>query len=373
MGKVINQKYEILEKIDENDRLYIYKSRDIKTNRPLIIKILRKKWLSDDRLREYFNNELEIMSSLNYPNICKVYDVDFINNVYYVVVEYFEGATLFELIEKEAYFSVLQTINIVMQLGKVLIYAANNGVRIRNIKLTDIIVNKIGRIKVSNFSTPMSMVRKTVTPVNENSSTNSDIFFLGFILFTLLMGKFPEKLHGVKDLGEAKLDKDISWNLTSRNLRKEECEDLQKIIELSTNMDFSTRIKRIEDLLKKLDNFVKKYPNLIEMEEKSRSDVEESEHVKDILGAGGKSEEKPVKEVKETSGEENKETNAKLPDLEEESLLWNLPENKFDKTNSMWNKTPEGSEGFFSTLLTPTTFIVVFVILLIYLLYYLKF
>ena len=151
MGKVINQKYEILEKIDENDRLYVYKSRDIKTNRPVIIKILRKKWLSDDRLREFFNNELEIMSSLSYPNLCKVYDIDFINNVYYVVVEYFEGLTLFELVEKEAYFSVLQAINVVMQLGKILIYSANNGVKVRNIKLTVLIVNKIGRIKVPNL------------------------------------------------------------------------------------------------------------------------------------------------------------------------------------------------------------------------------
>ncbi|MCK5685105.1 protein kinase [bacterium] len=364
MGKVINQKYEILEKLDENDRLYVYKSLDLKTKRPVIIKILRKKWLSDDRLREFFNNELEIMSSLNYPNLCKVYDIDFINNVYYVVIEYFEGVTLFELVEKEAHFSVLQSINIVMQLGKVLIYSANNGVKVRNIKLTDIIVNKIGRIKVSNFSTPMSMIRKTVTPVNERSSTNSDIFFLGYILYTLIMGKFPEKMRGVKDLGEATISDEISWSLNARNLEMKEAEELQKIIESSTSMDFSKRIKKIEDMLTKLDTFVKNNPNLVEIEDKNQSDIEESNQVKDIL-SGDEKKDKPDDKAEAKKKESS--------DFNEDELIWDLPERKFEKSGTVWNKTPDENEGFFSNLLTPTSFIVIFVILLIYLLYYLKF
>jgi len=287
MGRVLNNKYELLEKAGENEKVYIYKARELKSGSLVTVKILRKKWAKDKNLVERFNREVEVLAGLNHPNILKVLDVDYANDVYFVVTEFFEGERLFNIIELYPLITIPQAINITVQLARILEYALSQGVKFRNIRLSDIIVNRIGRIKIEGFATPRSLLTPSVAPTIKPQGIGPDIFFLGFVLYTLITNKFPFRTKKrISDIATiSSYLEELQWELGDINLNHKEKSELSRIILKAVTRNVKERYQTIEKFLNDIDKFCEKFPHIMEVTPES-DEVQEklpSDNAKKLL------------------------------------------------------------------------------------------
>ena len=108
-GKIFHDRYEILEKIGSGGTSLVYKARDVLLNRLVTIKILREQFASDEAFVRRFRNEAQAVACLSHPNIVSIYDVVFTEDSHYLEMEYVEGCSLKEYIEKKYKGAVIPT------------------------------------------------------------------------------------------------------------------------------------------------------------------------------------------------------------------------------------------------------------------------
>lgn len=357
MSRILNNKYEILQKIDENEKVWVYRSRVLNSNKIVTIKILKKKWVKDERWVKKFTDELSVMSALSHPGIIKVLDVDYVSGVYYVALEYFEGENLYEIIARDMYLSLYQVLNVIMQLGKILDYAARSKVKYRTVMFSNIIINKIGRVKVLNFNIPRSIFLDTDLPIKEPTGVGSDIFFLGFTLLAMLEGKFPRDQSNrvITDMNLPSLERfRLESRLKRRILPEAEKKEIEKIIERSVTSDISLRYKTIDEFLEDIKKFCDKFPRVEEKNETviPREDTLKMDEVKKKLFADQEIEVRTDKESLRNKLKLRFEgIGAKKTSYPESTLIWQ-------------SRGKLHGESFFSKV-SPTLVIILFIILII--------
>ena len=101
VGKVIGNRYEMLEKIGEGGMATVYKARCNILKRYVAVKVLREEFTTDEEFIRRFNTEAQAAASLTHPNIVSIFDVGHEDNVYYIVMELVQGKTLKEIITLE--------------------------------------------------------------------------------------------------------------------------------------------------------------------------------------------------------------------------------------------------------------------------------
>ena len=100
-GKIIGNRYEILEKIGNGGMATVYKAKCHVLNRYVAIKVLRDEFTTDEEFIKRFNTEAQSAASLTHPNIVSIYDVGNEGNLYYIVMELIKGKTLKEIIQED--------------------------------------------------------------------------------------------------------------------------------------------------------------------------------------------------------------------------------------------------------------------------------
>ncbi|MEG2259318.1 MAG: protein kinase, partial [Oscillospiraceae bacterium] len=101
IGKKLDGRYEIIELIGAGGMANVYKARDLRENRIVAVKILREEFLDNEELVRRFKNESKAIGLLSHPNIVKVFDVNFSDSVQFIVMEYIDGITLKDYIERK--------------------------------------------------------------------------------------------------------------------------------------------------------------------------------------------------------------------------------------------------------------------------------
>ena len=101
VGKFLDQRYEILERIGTGGMAVVYKGLDHRLNRLVAIKILKADLAQNDELRRRFHAEGQAVAMLSHPNIVAVYDVNRKENLDYIVMELIEGITLKQYINRK--------------------------------------------------------------------------------------------------------------------------------------------------------------------------------------------------------------------------------------------------------------------------------
>ena len=101
VGKRLDGRYEIKEIIGVGGMAVVYKAYDNQENRIVAVKILKEEFISNEEFVRRFKNESKAIAMLSHPNIVKVFDVSFGDLIQYIVMEYIEGITLKEYIERE--------------------------------------------------------------------------------------------------------------------------------------------------------------------------------------------------------------------------------------------------------------------------------
>ena len=208
-GQRINDRYEIICSIGEGGMANVYLAYDIILERRVAVKILRGDLAEDEKFVRRFQREAISASSLSHPNIVEVYDVGEDNGKYFIVMEYVEGKTLKQLIKKRGALTLAEVVDIMLQLTSAIAHAHNSYIIHRDIKPQNVIILEDGRVKIMDFGiaaqlnsgdfTQTNSVMGTVyylPPEQANgnvTTTKSDIYSLGILMYELVVGKVPFK------------------------------------------------------------------------------------------------------------------------------------------------------------------------------------
>ncbi len=167
IGTILLNRYEILEQIGEGGMATVYKAKCHTLDRLVAIKVLKSEYAEDEEFVKKFMMECQSAAKLNHPNIVGIYDFHEIEldgkPVYFIVMEYIDGITLKELIEKKGFIPEEEAVDIALQILEALKEAHSHGVIHRDIKPHNIMISKSGIVKVTDFGIARATSNHTMT------------------------------------------------------------------------------------------------------------------------------------------------------------------------------------------------------------------
>ncbi len=206
-GRVIANRYEIIEEIGSGGMAIVYKAKCQLLNRFVAVKVLRTDLQNDKEFVRRFNVEAQAAASLAHPNIVSIYDVGNENGLHYIVMEYVEGKTLKEYIDEKQGLPWREAVNYAIQIARGIDQAHKNSIIHRDVKPHNIIMTSDGVMKVTDFGIARANVQTTMTcddtaigsvhyisPEQARggyTDERSDIYSLGITLYEMLTGVVP--------------------------------------------------------------------------------------------------------------------------------------------------------------------------------------
>lgn len=151
IGKKLDGRYEITELIGVGGMADVYKAVDVMENRTVAVKILKPEFSQNEEFLRRFRNESKAIAVLSHPNIVKIYDVGFSDEIQFIVMEYIDGITLKEFIEQQGVLRWKDALHFVTQILRALQHAHDKGIVHRDIKPQNIMLFPDGTIKVMDF------------------------------------------------------------------------------------------------------------------------------------------------------------------------------------------------------------------------------
>ena len=206
IGKLLDNRYEILERIGVGGMAVVYKALCHRLNRYVAVKILKDDYAVDEDFRRRFHTEAQAVAMLSHPNIVTVYDVSRTQDVDYIVMELIEGMTLKQYMQKRGQLTWKEALHFSMQISKALVHAHSRGIIHRDIKPHNIMILKDGSVRVADFgiahlgSTPNTLTQQTLGSVHYISpeqakgsivDARTDIYSLGVVMYEMLTGRLP--------------------------------------------------------------------------------------------------------------------------------------------------------------------------------------
>ena len=206
IGRLLDNRYEILEIIGTGGMAVVYKARCHRLNRLVAIKILKDEYSRDDEFRRRFHHEGEAVAMLSHPNIVQVYDVSSTGNADFIVMELIDGITLKQYMEKKGTLNWKETLHFSMQIGKALEHAHGRGIVHRDIKPHNVMVLKNGSVKVTDFGIARVMSKSNTLTKEALGSVHyispeqakggwvdnrSDLYSLSVVMYEMMTGRPP--------------------------------------------------------------------------------------------------------------------------------------------------------------------------------------
>lgn len=267
IGKILGNRYEIIEKIGGGGMALVYKAKCQLLNRYVAVKILRPEFTSDEEFISEFRKESQAAASLSHPNIVNIYDVgNEENDIYYIVMEYVKGKTLKQIIKSKGHLDPSETINIGKQIALALQHAHNNHIIHRDIKPHNILITDDGRVKVTDFGIARAVTSSTVTNTGNVIGSvhyfspeqarggyidaKSDLYSLGIVLYEMASGKVPFEGESPISIALKHIHEDVTPpSLINKDIPKA----LEDIILKATQKDQSKRYNNTEEIYEDLN------------------------------------------------------------------------------------------------------------------------
>ena len=206
IGRLLDERYEILEVIGTGGMAVVYKARCHRLNRLVAIKILKDEYARDEEFRRRFHAEGEAVAMLSHPNIVQVYDVSSTENANFIVMELIDGISLKQYMEKKGVLNWKETLHFAMQIAKGLEHAHSRGIVHRDIKPHNVMVLKNGSVKVMDFGIARVMNKSNtltkealgsvhyISPEQAKggyTDNRSDLYSLSVVMYEMMTGRPP--------------------------------------------------------------------------------------------------------------------------------------------------------------------------------------
>lgn len=207
IGKILGNRYEILEKIGTGGMATVYEAKCKLLNRKVAIKVLKDEFSTDSEFIKRFQIEAQSAASLSHPNIVSIYDVGNEDGLHYIVMELIKGKTLKEVIMEKGRLEWEEAADIASQIASGLEQAHKNHIVHRDIKPHNIIITKDGVAKVTDFGIAKAVSNSTINAYGTTvgsvhyfspeharggyTDEKSDIYSLGVVLYEMVTGRLP--------------------------------------------------------------------------------------------------------------------------------------------------------------------------------------
>ena len=206
IGKMLDNRYEILERIGTGGMAIVYKAKCHRLNRLVAIKILKSDLAQNEEFRRRFNAESQAVAQLSHPNIVSVYDVPRGGDMEYIVMELIDGITLKQYMEKRGQLNWRESLHFITQIMRGLSHAHSRGIIHRDIKPQNIMVLRDGSVKVADFGiacladSAQTLTQEALGSVHyispeqargDRPDARSDIYSSGVVLYEMLTGRLP--------------------------------------------------------------------------------------------------------------------------------------------------------------------------------------
>ena len=206
IGRLLDDRYEILECIGTGGMAVVYKARCHRLNRLVAIKILKDEFAKDDEFRRRFRAEGEAVAMLSSPNIVQVYDVSSSENANFIVMELIDGISLKQYMETKGVLNWKENLHFAMQIAAGLEHAHIRGIVHRDIKPHNVMVLKNGSVKVTDFGIARVMSKSNtltkealgsvhyISPEQAKGSftdNRSDLYSLSVVMYEMSTGRPP--------------------------------------------------------------------------------------------------------------------------------------------------------------------------------------
>ncbi|MFA7572240.1 MAG: Stk1 family PASTA domain-containing Ser/Thr kinase [Lutispora sp.] len=285
IGKVLGDRYEILEKIGGGGMALVYKAKCRLLNRYVAVKILRSEFTEDEEFVKKFKRESQSAASLSHPNIVGIYDVGMEDDIYYIIMEYIKGQTLKELIKSKGALGVEYATNIALQIASALEHAHANHIVHRDIKSHNIMIKEDHTVKVTDFGIARAVSSSTITNTGNiigsvhyfspeqarggYTDEKSDIYSLGVVMYELVTGRLPFEGETPISVALKHIQEDAVSPKTINNRIPKSLEDIiMKAMEKDISKRYSNVGEIIADLKQSLimpnGDFVKKKKDIDE-------------------------------------------------------------------------------------------------------------
>lgn len=271
-GKVLGNRYEIIEKVGNGGMATVYKAEDKVLKRNVAVKILRDEFTTDEEFIKRFEIEAQSAARLVHPNIVSIFDVGVEENLYYIVMELIQGKTLKEIIiEERGPLPWKWSVNVAIQIASALEMAHKNNIIHRDIKPHNIIITEDGIAKVTDFGIAKAVSNSTITAFGTTigsvhyfspeharggfTDAKSDLYSLGVVMYEMVTGKVP-------------FDADTPVSVALKHMQEEPEEPIElnpnlpgavnkiimKALKKDTTLRYQTASEMLSDLRRALKN-----------------------------------------------------------------------------------------------------------------------
>ena len=261
IGVLLDDRYEILEKIGEGGMAVVYKAFCHRLSRFVAVKIMREEMAADEEFKRRFCAESHAIAMLSHPNIVAVYDVSHSDDVEYIVMELVDGITLKQYMDKRGAISWKEALHFTKQITKALAHAHSRGIIHRDIKPQNIMLLKDGTIKVADFGiaaleNEMQESGQAVGSIHyiapeqargENPDARSDIYSLGIVT-----GRKP---YTGETIGEIAVKHMSSLPTMPSDIVPDIPPELERITLKAMSCPINKRYQSANELLDDLDKF----------------------------------------------------------------------------------------------------------------------
>jgi len=272
---IISNRYKIEKKIASGGMADIYLGEDLKLNRKVAVKILSPNYAGDKNFVARFKGEAQILAKLDHANIVDIYDWGKFDSSYYIVMEYIQGISLKDLIERKGLIDPAVAAYYAIQICNALSAAHKNNLIHRDIKPQNILITDDNIIKVTDFGIAKSLNTDITRTLNimgtahyispeqvrgDACDNRTDIYSLGVVIYEMLTGDLPFR-------GDTSID--ISFkHVNEKPARPSDListipKKIEKLVLLCLEKEPSRRYLTIVDLKNDLTNFLEKKPMLL--------------------------------------------------------------------------------------------------------------
>lgn len=267
IGKMLDDRYEILELIGSGGMANVYKARCHRLNRLVAIKILKSDLADNADFRRRFHDESQAVAQLSHANIMSVYDVSTNPDREYIVMELIDGITLKQYMERRGRMDWRESLHFITQIMRGLSHAHSRGIIHRDIKPQNIMVLRDGSVKVADFGIAclanqgQTLTQEALGSVHyispeqargDRIDARSDIYSAGVVLYEMLTGRLPFEGDSAVSVAIQHLS---SVPLAPRDIDPSIPEPLELICMKAMNSDPNKRYASADAMIEDLEKF----------------------------------------------------------------------------------------------------------------------